>query len=66
VDATVIAESPKLGDHKKKMAARIAEVLKIEASQVNVKATTNEKMGFLGRGEGIAAQAVALLVSDSG
>jgi 2-C-methyl-D-erythritol 2,4-cyclodiphosphate synthase len=64
VDAVVIAESPKLGKHKKEMAEKLAEALGLSADQVNIKATTNEGMGFLGRGEGIAAQAVVLLTKD--
>ena len=62
IDATVIAEAPKLGAYKKEMARRIAEVVGLPADRVNIKATTNERMGFVGRGEGIAAQAVALLL----
>jgi len=66
VDATLIAEAPKLGDHKKRMANRLAEVLGLAPDRVNIKATTNEKMGFLGRGEGIAAQAVVLVAGNPG
>lgn len=61
VDGTVVAERPKLGATKKAMAARMAEVLGLAANCVNVKATTNESMGFVGRVEGIAAMAVGLL-----
>jgi 2-C-methyl-D-erythritol 2,4-cyclodiphosphate synthase len=61
VDATVIAEAPKLGPFKKKMGETLARVLGLDSSCVNIKATTHEKMGCFGRGEGIAAQAVALL-----
>jgi len=61
VDATVIAERPKIAPHVAAMVANIAEDLGIAAARVNVKATTTEKMGFTGRGEGIAAAAVALL-----
>jgi len=61
VDATVIAERPKIAPHVTAMVANIAEDLGIAAARVNVKATTTEKMGFTGRGEGIAAAAVALL-----
>ena len=60
-DVTIICEAPKVGPHRGAMAARIAEILKIESDRVNVKATTTEKLGFTGRGEGIAAQAVATL-----
>jgi 2-C-methyl-D-erythritol 2,4-cyclodiphosphate synthase len=62
IDCTVIAERPKLAAHKAAMAQNIAKVLGLDASQVNVKAKTTEKLGFTGRGEGIAAKAVALLV----
>jgi 2-C-methyl-D-erythritol 4-phosphate cytidylyltransferase/2-C-methyl-D-erythritol 2,4-cyclodiphosphate synthase len=59
IDVTIICEKPKLVDYKKAMAARLAEILNIEAERVSVKATTTEGLGFTGRGEGIAAQAVA-------
>jgi 2-C-methyl-D-erythritol 2,4-cyclodiphosphate synthase len=59
VDATVICESPKLGPARDRMRARLAEAIGIAPLDVNVKFTTNEGMGFLGRGEGIAALAVA-------
>ncbi len=65
VDATLIAQRPKLMSYIPAMAARIAEVLGIGADQVNVKATTEEKLGFTGRGEGISAHAVALLYRES-
>ncbi len=61
VDCTVIAERPKLVPYKAAIRANIASVLKVDESQVNVKAKTTEKLGFTGRGEGIAAKAVALL-----
>jgi len=61
LDATVIAERPRLAPHLPAMRERIAEVLGIEAARVNVKATTNEGIGAIGRGEGIAALAVVLL-----
>jgi 2-C-methyl-D-erythritol 2,4-cyclodiphosphate synthase len=61
VDATVIAQAPKLGPYMEAMIARIATALNCEPSQVNIKAKTNEKLGHLGRGEGIAAHAIALL-----
>jgi 2-C-methyl-D-erythritol 2,4-cyclodiphosphate synthase len=60
-DVTVIAESPRLGPHREAMRARLAELL--GTSDVNVKATTTEGLGFIGRGEGLAAQAVVLLSS---
>lgn len=59
VDATVIAEEPKIAPHLDAMKAILSEALQIPASFVGIKATTNEGMGFLGRGEGIAAMAVA-------
>jgi 2-C-methyl-D-erythritol 2,4-cyclodiphosphate synthase len=61
VDVTVIAQAPKLAPHIETMRQRIAEDLGIPPDRVNVKATTTEGLGFEGRGEGIAAQAVALL-----
>ncbi|MDI9258855.1 2-C-methyl-D-erythritol 2,4-cyclodiphosphate synthase [Alicyclobacillus sendaiensis] len=67
VDVMVIAERPKLLPHVPEMRKRLAEVLQVRERDVSIKATTNEKMGFIGRGEGIAAQAVALVVpSDEG
>lgn len=64
VDATIIAQAPKMAPHIHQMVANIAADLHIEKSAVNVKATTTEKLGFTGRGEGIAAQAVVLLLAD--
>jgi len=61
VDVTVIAQAPKLAPHIETMRQRVAEDLGIPPERVNVKATTTEGLGFEGRGEGIAAQAVALL-----
>jgi len=63
VDATVIAQAPKLADYLPRMAERIAVALGVGVGQVGVKAKTAERLGFAGRGEGIAAQAVALLVA---
>lgn len=60
-DCTIIAERPKMAPYIEEIKARIAELLEAELDQVNVKATTTEKLGFTGRGEGIAAQAVVLL-----
>lgn len=59
VDVTIICERPKVGPHRDAMKAKIAEILKIEESRVSVKATTTEGLGFTGRREGIAAQAMA-------
>jgi 2-C-methyl-D-erythritol 4-phosphate cytidylyltransferase/2-C-methyl-D-erythritol 2,4-cyclodiphosphate synthase len=61
VDVTVICERPKVGPHREAMTSRIAEILGIDRGRVSVKATTTEKLGFTGRGEGIAAQAVATI-----
>jgi 2-C-methyl-D-erythritol 2,4-cyclodiphosphate synthase len=59
MDATVICEAPKLGKHRDAMRARLAEAVGLPPLEVNVKFTTNEGMGFVGRGEGVAALAVA-------
>jgi 2-C-methyl-D-erythritol 2,4-cyclodiphosphate synthase len=59
IDATLIAEAPKISPHVAAMRANLAEVLRLDPKRVGVKATTNEHMGFLGRGEGMAALAVA-------
>ena len=61
IDATVIAQAPRLTPHLPQMAANIAADLGVPASDVSVKAKTTEKLGFTGRGEGIAAEAVALI-----
>jgi 2-C-methyl-D-erythritol 4-phosphate cytidylyltransferase / 2-C-methyl-D-erythritol 2,4-cyclodiphosphate synthase len=61
IDVTLICERPKIGPYRDAMVARIAEILAIETGRVSVKATTTEKLGFTGRGEGIAGQAVATL-----
>ncbi len=62
VDATIATQAPKMAPHIETMRACIAEDLQVELDQVNVKATTTEKLGFTGREEGIAVHAVALLV----
>lgn len=61
LDATLIAEAPKMAPHIEQMVANIASDLGVEADCVNIKATTTEKLGYTGRGEGIAAQAVCLI-----
>lgn len=61
IDATIIAQAPKMAPHIAQMVANVAADLDTSASQVNIKAKTNEKLGFLGREEGIAAEAIALL-----
>lgn len=61
VDLTILAEVPKLAPHIEQMVANIANDLKLSTDSVNVKATTTEKMGFVGRAEGISAHAVVLL-----
>lgn len=60
-DVCLIGERPKLAPHREAMRARVASVLGVELEALNVKATTTEKLGFTGRGEGLAAQAVALI-----
>ncbi len=61
VDLTIICEAPKIGPHRDAMRARVAGLLRIDLGSVSIKATTTERLGFAGRGEGIAAQAVATL-----
>ncbi|MGE8281807.1 MAG: 2-C-methyl-D-erythritol 2,4-cyclodiphosphate synthase [Stenotrophomonas sp.] len=63
VDITVICERPKVGPHALAMREKVAQLLEIDLDRVSIKATTSEKLGFTGREEGIAAQAVALLVA---
>jgi 2-C-methyl-D-erythritol 2,4-cyclodiphosphate synthase len=60
-DLTILAEAPRLADHKPAMRRRIAELLGVAPEAVNVKAKTNERMGWIGRGEGIAALAVVTM-----
>ena len=62
MDITIVAQKPKLASYKKAMQQRLAEVTGVEETRISVKATTTEKLGFTGRGEGIAASAVAALV----
>ena len=61
IDATIIAEAPRMAPHIPKMVANISADLGVEPHYVNVKATTTEGLGFTGRGEGIAAQAICLI-----
>ncbi|MBU4486875.1 MAG: 2-C-methyl-D-erythritol 2,4-cyclodiphosphate synthase [Candidatus Delongbacteria bacterium] len=63
IDSTVICEQPKLKDHIDQMRAVIAETLQTDIKNISVKATTTEKLGFEGRGEGISAEAVVMLMS---
>lgn len=62
IDLTIICEAPKIGPHRDAMRTKLAELLCVELTQVSVKATTTERLGFTGRGEGIAAQAVVSLI----
>ena len=64
VDVTVLAEAPRLGKHREAMRANIAADLDVHPSRVNIKATTSESMGFIGRKEGLACMAVALITQD--
>ncbi len=61
IDTTIVAQQPKIGPHIESMTTNISEILKIDPTQINIKATTTERLGFAGREEGIAAYAVALL-----
>ena len=65
IDATIIAQAPKMRPHIDSMRKNIADALGIEVSQVNVKATTEEGLGFTGNGEGISAQAICMLTSPA-
>lgn len=62
IDVTIVCEAPKIGPHKLAMRGRLAEILGIDIASVSVKATTTERLGMTGRGEGIAAQAIATVV----
>jgi 2-C-methyl-D-erythritol 2,4-cyclodiphosphate synthase len=63
-DVTVLAEAPRVGPFRDEMRRQLAQLLEVAEDQVNIKATTTERLGFLGRAEGIAAQAVVLLVDS--
>ncbi|MBT4099697.1 MAG: 2-C-methyl-D-erythritol 2,4-cyclodiphosphate synthase, partial [Gemmatimonadetes bacterium] len=65
VDSVVMAQAPRLSPYADRISARLAETLGIEASAVSVKATTTERLGFVGREEGMAAQAIALVAVNS-
>ena len=64
IDATLILQAPKVSPYKMEMKRNISNILNIDLEKVNIKATTEEGLGFTGRGEGIAAQAVTLLTSE--
>ena len=63
VDSTIIAQAPKMKPHIEQMRQNIADALQVDVSCVSVKATTEERLGFTGRGEGISAQAVCLITA---
>ena len=63
VDCTLICEHPKIGPHQEAMRAAVSDILSLASDRISVKATTSERLGFTGRGEGIAALATATLVS---
>lgn len=65
IDATIIAQAPKMAPHIAQMVMNVATDIGVEVGQVNIKAKTNEKLGYLGRKEGIAAEAVALIFIES-
>lgn len=66
IDATLICERPKVGPHRRAMTERLCELLRLPADRISIKATTTERLGFTGRGEGIAAQAVATILLPGG
>lgn len=66
VDVTIICEAPRIGPHREAMRARIGDMLRLPLTRVSVKATTTERLGFTGRGEGVAAQAVATVRVEEG
>jgi 2-C-methyl-D-erythritol 4-phosphate cytidylyltransferase / 2-C-methyl-D-erythritol 2,4-cyclodiphosphate synthase len=65
IDVTIICEAPKIGPHRQEMRNRLAEIMTIDIDKISVKATTTEMLGFTGRGEGIAAQASAVLLAKA-
>jgi 2-C-methyl-D-erythritol 2,4-cyclodiphosphate synthase len=66
VDVTVVCETPRIGPHVEAMRTRLGEILRVGAGAVSVKGKTNERMGWIGRGEGVAVHAVALIDSMGG
>lgn len=62
IDTTIFAESPKIGPYRKLMQEKLAATVEVEANCINIKATTTEGLGFIGRGQGIAAMCAALLI----
>ena len=66
VDATIILQDPRLTSHILQMRKNIADILSVDLDQISVKATTTDKMGFIGKGEGIAATAVVLISDNNG
>ena len=66
VDATIILQYPRLTSHILQMRKNIADILSVDLDQISVKATTTDKMGFIGKGEGIAATAVVLISNNNG
>ena len=64
IDLTIICEAPKIGPHRQAMRVRIADLLGVDINAISVKATTTERLGFTGRGEGIAAQAIASVIRE--
>jgi 2-C-methyl-D-erythritol 2,4-cyclodiphosphate synthase len=62
IDCTIICEQPKIGPHANAMRKTLADITNVDIDRISVKATTSEKLGFTGRGEGIAAQATTTLV----
>ena len=66
IDVTVLAETPRIAPHREAMRKRLAQALDIDPGQVGIKATTTERLGLVGRGEGIAALATALVASSEG
>ena len=65
LDSIIIAERPKMSPYIEQMVINLSEVLAVESGRINVKATTTEKLGFAGKGQGIAAQAIVTIKSDS-